>query len=223
MRSRGDIDRLSLACYRPQAFRGKNWVSRRTTVRVWETGRPVTLQVLQERARDRDEVEALYDLAFAPGRSALSSYQLRDGVEPVAELCLLARDDYDVVAGAIRYWPIEIGEEALPAVLLGPVAVHPTRQGEGLGALLILESLEIAEKLGWRRVVLIGDEPYYRRFGFRRSLAEGLRFPPPTNPNRILALALAPGAMDGVAGEVRKTRQARKADEGRDGGPDEPA
>ncbi|MEL6280645.1 MAG: N-acetyltransferase [Pseudomonadota bacterium] len=164
----------------------------------------MALRVLKESPDDRDEVEALFDLAFAPGRTALSSYQLRDGVEPVSSLCLLARDDYNVVTGAIRYWPIEIGDEKTPAVLLGPVAVHPTRQGEGIGALLILESLEIAADLGWLRVVLIGDEPYYRRFGFRRALAEELRFPPPTNPNRILAVELGPDAMAGVKGDVRR-------------------
>ena len=75
------------------------------------------------------------DLAFAPGRAALSSYRLRDGVEPVAELCLVARDEYDALAGAIRYWPVRVGAAGHAALLLGPVAVHPTRQGEGLGAL----------------------------------------------------------------------------------------
>jgi predicted N-acetyltransferase YhbS len=82
--------------------------------------------------------------------------------------------------------------------------VHPTRQGEGLGAILIGEAMERAAELGWTRVILIGDEPYYRRFGFRRDLAEGLDFPPPTNPARILARELVPGAMAGVAGEVRR-------------------
>ena len=95
-------------------------------------------RILRESARDRDEVEALLDLAFAPGRTALSSYRLRDGVPTIAELSLVARDDYDAVGGSIRYWPVRVGEAGAPA-LLGPVAVHPTRQGEGLGALLITE------------------------------------------------------------------------------------
>ena len=59
----------------------------------------------------------------------------------MADLSLVARDEYDVIAGAIRYWPVRVGEAGTPALLLGPVAVHPTRQGEGLGALLIAESL----------------------------------------------------------------------------------
>ena len=114
------------------------------------------------------------------------------------------RDDYDALAGAIRYWPVRVGEAGHPALLLGPVAVHPTRQGEGLGALLITESLERAAALGWSRVILVGDAPYYRRFGFSRDTARALDYPPPTNPDRLLARALQPGAFDGVAGLVRR-------------------
>lgn len=157
-----------------------------------------------ERAADLDEVEWLYDLAFAPGRRALSSYQLREGVPQVADLSLIARDDLGVLGGAIRYWPVKIGAAEAPALLLGPVAVHPTRQGEGLGALLLGETLAKARAGGWRRVVLVGDEPYYRRFGFSRDAARALAFPPPTNPARLLARALEPGGLDGVEGEIRR-------------------
>ena len=153
---------------------------------------------------DLDEVEYLYDLAFAPGRSALSSYRLRDGVDRIAELSLVARDKYDILAGAIRFWPVRIGQAGHAALLLGPIAVHPTRQGEGLGNLLISESLERAVNIGWSRVILIGDEPYYRRYGFRREAAENMQFPPPTNPDRLLAKALIENAFEGVSGLIRK-------------------
>jgi predicted N-acetyltransferase YhbS len=145
------------------------------------------------------EVEALYDLCFAPGREALSSYRLRDGVAPVAGLCLVAREA-GIVAGAIRYWPVLVG--GARALLLGPVAVHPTHQGEGLGGWLIRESVARARALGWERVMLVGDAPYYGRFGFARL--EGVEMPPPTNPARVLGLALVPGAWDGVAGAVTR-------------------
>lgn len=159
-------------------------------------------RIYKETDNDLTEVEYLYDLAFAPGRTALSSYRLRDGVDPVADLCLMARDDYDAVSGAIRYWPVRIGAGDHPALLLGPVAVHPTRQGEGLGAVLIAESLRRAFELGWTRIVLIGDEPYYSRFGFRRDLARDIDYPPPYNPDRLLVRALVPGAFRGVSGLV---------------------
>lgn len=146
------------------------------------------------------EVEALYDLCFAPGREALSSYRLRDGVPPETGLSHVARDGDGILAGAIRYWPVRIGRKR--ALLLGPVAVHPTRQGEGLGRQLIETSLAAAEPLGWARVMLVGDAPYYGRFGFVRL--DGVIMPPPTNPDRVLGRAMRPGAWDGVTGDVAR-------------------
>jgi predicted N-acetyltransferase YhbS len=156
--------------------------------------------VAQETPADWWEVEALYDLCFAPGREMLSSYRLRRGVPPVPELCLTARDGDGILAGAIRNWPVRVGDRW--ALLLGPVAVHPTRQGEGIGALLMHRVIAEAPDDGWSRILLVGDEPYYRRFGFERL--NGVEMPPPTNPDRVLGLALRDGAWDGVAGKVRK-------------------
>ncbi|MDE3078679.1 MAG: N-acetyltransferase [Paracoccaceae bacterium] len=156
-------------------------------------------QLDEESPADLWEVEALYDLCFAPGRTALSSYRLRDGVAPVRELCLTLRED-GVLAAAIRFWPVRVGGK--PVLLLGPVAVHPTRQGEGLGGYLIHESLAEARRLGWERVMLVGDAPYYSRFGFRK-LADVV-MPPPTNPDRVLGFELVTGGWKGVAGEVEK-------------------
>ena len=154
----------------------------------------------EETEDDWWEVEALYDLCFSPGRTALSSYRLRDGVPTVAALCLTLRDADGTLAAAIRYWPVEVGGQ--DALLLGPVAVHPTRQGEGLGGLLINESLAEARRLGWERVMLVGDAPYYARFGFKKL--EGVVMPPPTNPDRVLGFALKRGAWDGVTGDVTR-------------------
>jgi predicted N-acetyltransferase YhbS len=158
------------------------------------------LTLAEETPGDWWEVEALYDLCFAPGREALSSYRLRDGVAPVGPLCLTLRDREGILVGAIRYWPVRVGGQE--ALLLGPVAVHPTRQGEGLGGLLMSESLAIARAMGVARVMLVGDAPYYGRFGFAK-LPE-VRMPPPTNPERVLGLALRRGAWDGVAGAVER-------------------
>lgn len=154
----------------------------------------------EETDADWWEVEALYDLCFAPGRTALSSYRLRDGVPPVRELCLVLRDGEGTLAAVIRYWPVLVGGRRV--LLLGPVAVHPTRQGEGLGGLLIHESLAEARKLGWERVLLVGDAPYYSRFDFWKI--DGVEMPPPTNPDRVLALELQPGAWEGVRGKVTR-------------------
>ena len=152
----------------------------------------------REEPADWWEVEALYDLCFGPGRTALSSYRLRDDVPPVADLCLCLWDETDALAGVIRFWPVRVGGAAV--LLLGPVAVHPTRQGEGLAGLLIREGLRRAKVLGWNRVMLVGDYPYYRRFGFEKL--GGVLMPPPTNPERVLGIALTEGAWDGVEGSV---------------------
>lgn len=146
------------------------------------------------------DVEALYDLCFAPGRTALSSYRLRDGVDKATDLCLVLRDEEGVLAAVIRFWPVLVGGKQV--LLLGPVAVHPTRQGEGLGQMLIRESLAEALRLGWERVMLVGDAPYYSRFGF--SKLPHVVMPPPTNPERVLGIELRGGAWEGVAGEVTK-------------------
>lgn len=153
-----------------------------------------------ENSADHWEVEALYDLCFAPGRTALSSYRLRESVPPVPTLSHVARDADGILAGAIRYWPVRVGDAA--SLLLGPVAVHPTRQGEGLGRALIDESLRHAAPLGWERVMLVGDAPYYGRFGFSRL--DNVEMPPPTNPDRVLGRSLSPDAWKGITGTVRR-------------------
>lgn len=155
-----------------------------------------------ENADDWWEVEALYDLCFAPGREALSSYRLRDGVSAVKEMSLVARDGQGILAGAIRFWPVSVAGKAV--LLLGPVAVHPTHQGEGLGGYLILESLDVGRAKGWQRVMLVGDAPYYARYGFTRL--QGVTMPPPTNPDRVLGIALQAGAWDAVQGQVKKNQ-----------------
>ncbi|MEM7490238.1 MAG: N-acetyltransferase [Pseudomonadota bacterium] len=158
------------------------------------------MELMRETAADAWEVEALLDTCFAPGRTALSSYRLREG--PAArDLCLLIRGDLGEVAGAIRFWPVRVGDHG--AMLLGPVAVHPTRQGEGLGALLIQSGLDRAVVAGVERVLLVGDAPYYARFGF--GPLRGVEMPPPTNPDRVLGR----GAWAGIVGRVLPPGQDR--------------
>jgi predicted N-acetyltransferase YhbS len=160
----------------------------------------VAYRLEEETPADGWEVEALFDLCFAPGRTALSSYRLREDIPAVKDLCTVVRDGEGVLAAAIRYWPVRVAGR--PVLLLGPVAVHPTRQGEGLGGLLIHETLAEGRRLGWERVMLVGDAPYYGRFGFRRL--DGVKMPPPTNPDRVLGYEILRGAWAGVEGAVRR-------------------
>ena len=115
-------------------------------------------------------------------------------------LSQVVRDGQGILAGAIRFWPVHVGDQ--DALLLGPVAVHPTHQGEGLGGFLIHEGLRAGRTKGWDRVMLVGDAPYYARFGFTRLT--GVEMPPPTNPDRVLGVDLIPGGWDGIAGPVTR-------------------
>jgi len=116
-----------------------------------------------EAATDVAAVERLLDRSFGVRRHHKVSYRYRHGIEPVAELCLVAEGG-DGLVGAIRYWPIRLG--ARPALLLGPLAIAPERRGHGIGRALVRETLDIAARSGPALVFLVGDPAYYGRFGF---------------------------------------------------------
>ena len=136
--------------------------------------------------------------ASAQSRYSLSSYRLREGREPEKELSLIMRDESGVLLAAIRFWRIEITPSGVAALLLGPIAVHPTAQGAGYGSFLINEALKRAALQNWSRIILIGDASYYNRFGFKKN--HQIAFPPPTNPSRILVKELAKNAFNGIYG-----------------------
>ncbi len=158
------------------------------------------MRIIGEQPEHSGAIEALLDVAFGPGRVNKTVYRLRDGVAPIAELCFVALEG-DLLQGAIRYWPVTIGS-SVPALLLGPVAVAEDRRSEGLGAVLIEHSLARAMELGHHAVLLVGDAPYYCRFGFRHELVRTLSLPGPVDINRFLGLDLAPGAFEGAGGLV---------------------
>ena len=149
---------------------------------------------------DHDAIEHLLDLAFGSGRHSKTSYRLRAGNTAVPGLSLVVRDKGVGISGSISFWPLAIGAKQSPAVLLGPLAVHPDRQGLGIGLALMQEGLTRARAQGHGLVLLVGDEPYYARVGFAR-LPEGLiGMPGPVDPARFLYLELTPGALQGVSG-----------------------
>ena len=155
-----------------------------------------------EEQGDAGAVEALVAAAFGPGRFAKSAYRLREGVYPVAGLSCVAELNGRVV-GTVRYWPVAIG--TTPGLMLGPIAVERALQGQGIALSLMQASLEAARALGHRVVILVGDEPYYARAGFSRVMPAGsVTMPGPVDPARLLWLALAEGALENVAGDVRK-------------------
>ena len=160
------------------------------------------IEIFEESVSDLSEVEGLLDLTFGPGRHALSSYRLRDGVSPVSKLCLIMRDEFNVLVGVIRFWPIFIGVQKSPGLLLGPLGIHPTRQGEGLGEILIGRAMKKAKNLGWVRVILVGDINYYQRFGFSRSLISSIYLSDTTSNHRLLGNELVEGSMLNLSGPL---------------------
>jgi predicted N-acetyltransferase YhbS len=155
-----------------------------------------------EQPGDASAADAIVADRFGPGRFAKSAYRLREGVKPIAALSFVAEHDGRVV-GTVRYWPIDIG--GIPALMLGPIAIVAQMQGQGIAVALMKTSLEAARKLGYRAVVLVGDEPYYARAGFACIKPAGrITMPGPVDYGRLLGLSLVEGALDQMTGEIRK-------------------
>lgn len=150
---------------------------------------------------DIPAIDKLDDRAFGPGRFALTAYRLREGVAPDFALSCAARVG-TLLVGANRMTPIRCGET--PAMLLGPLTVDPPFRSRGIAKAMIECSLEAARAAGHGLVMLIGDEPYYKRFGFKRSPGGRLTMPGPIDPSRLLYLELADGAFEGVAGVISR-------------------
>ncbi|WP_373504034.1 GNAT family N-acetyltransferase [Aestuariivirga sp.] len=149
---------------------------------------------------DHDAIEHLLDVSFGSDRHSKTSYRLREGNAAVPGLSLVVRDPGVGLAGTISFWPLAIGEKDNPALLLGPLAVHPNRQGLGIGLKLMREGLTRAKAQGHALVLLVGDEPYYARVGFAKLPPGVISLPGPVNPDRFLYFELKPGALEGVSG-----------------------
>ena len=162
------------------------------------------IQFKHETENDEQEVEDLLDLVFSPTRKNLSSYSLRKNVPKISTLSFVAKNNKGSIVGIIRNWPIFIESRKNLSLLMGPIAVHPTFQGEGLGAYLINYSIKESIKYGWERAVLIGDIEYYKSFGFFQQNNNKIDFPSPTDPQRILLLEIKISSFDGIKGKVIK-------------------
>lgn len=147
--------------------------------------------------------EALLDRAMGPKRRRKSSEKLRRGRCPSANLAFVARDPAGVVVGTVRLWDVTLGEGARPALLLGPLAVELSIKNAGVGSALMRHAVAEARRLGHGAILLVGDAPYYARFGFSAEKTGGLAMPGPYERHRLLALELADGALDSVAGVLK--------------------
>jgi predicted N-acetyltransferase YhbS len=158
-----------------------------------------SITILPETADDAVAVERLHERTFGPGRLAKTAYRIREGAPHRLELSFTARIG-TLMIGSVRLTAIRIGRTK--ALLLGPLTVEPPFRGRGIGRALIAQALAEAKAQGHRLVVLVGDEPYYARDGFKRIAAGRASMPGPVDPARLLVCELSEGAFEGVSGAI---------------------
>lgn len=161
-------------------------------------------QIRPERPEDADDVAALNDDGFGPGRFAKSAYRLREGVAPERGLGFVATGEGGALLGSVRFWPILVSGEI--SLLLGPLAVKSELRGRGIGIALMKTGIDAAKAAGFRTILLVGDVSYYARAGFACLPAGRVRFPGPVDKTRVLGLALQPGALDTLSGDIARAR-----------------
>jgi predicted N-acetyltransferase YhbS len=160
----------------------------------------IALTILAETADDSEAIERLHERTFGPGRYAKTAYRLREQVAHRLDLSFTARIG-SLLVGSVRLSPVRIGDAK--ALLLGPLTVEPAFRERGVGQALIARALKEAAGKGERLAILVGDEPYYSRSGFRRIPLDRVVMPGPVDPARVLVAELVPGAFEGVSGRVR--------------------
>jgi predicted N-acetyltransferase YhbS len=160
----------------------------------------LSLTILPEKPNDADAIERLHERTFGPGRFVLSAYRLREHVDHLLDVSFTARIG-TLLVGSVRQLPICIGDT--PALMLGPLTVEPPFRKRGVGRALLDRALDDAKKAGHRLVILVGDEPYYSRVGFKAVPKGRVIMPGPVDYSRLLVAELVEDAFDGVSGTIR--------------------
>jgi predicted N-acetyltransferase YhbS len=165
-----------------------------------------SITILPESAEDAAAIERLHERTFGPGRLAKTAYRIREVAEHRLDLSFTARIG-TLMIGSVRLTPVRIGEAK--ALLLGPLTVEPPFRGRGVGRALMARALAEAKAKGHRLVVLVGDEPYYGRDGFKRIPKGRATMPGPVDPARLLICELSEDAFADVSGPIRPDRNAQ--------------
>jgi predicted N-acetyltransferase YhbS len=160
----------------------------------------LSLTIRAETPNDAQVIERLHERTFGPGRFVLSAYRLREHVDHLYELSFTARIG-TLLVGSVRQLPILIG--TTKALLLGPLTVEPPFRSRGVGRALLDRALGDAKAQGHRLVVLVGDEAYYRRVGFKLIPHGRVTMPGPVDYDRLLVAELVDRAFDGIEGPIR--------------------
>lgn len=159
---------------------------------------PIT--ITHESPANTAAIERMHQRTFGPGRFARTAFRLREHTPPDLSLSFTAHVS-TMMVGSVRLTPIGIGDT--PALLLGPLTVEPPFRSVGIGARLMRVCMEAACAQGHNLVLLVGDAPYYARFGFVAVPHGQITMPGPVDPARLLVAELNPGAFAGVTGLVR--------------------
>jgi predicted N-acetyltransferase YhbS len=173
---------------------------RKTQVDLTSNAAPFAIRA--ERAADVAMREALLDASFGDNRHGRTCQRLRDGRAPATGLALSAVREGTLV-GTVRLWHVSAGGR--PALVLGPLAVDPACRELGIGAALMQQALAAARARGHTAVILLGDAPYYARFGFTGEKTGALSLPGPFERDRLLAVEFTDGALDGAEGMIVPT------------------
>jgi predicted N-acetyltransferase YhbS len=160
----------------------------------------LSLTILPETMKDAQAIERLHERTFGPGRFVLSAYRLREHVDHLLDLSFTARIG-TLMVGSVRQLPIRIGDTK--ALMLGPLTVEPPFRKRGVGRALLDRALADAKAKGHKLVMLVGDEAYYSRVGFKKVPKGRATMPGPVDYDRLLVAELASGAFDGVAGAIK--------------------
>jgi len=149
---------------------------------------------------DAGAIQHLNERVFGPGRFARTAYRIREAADPDPSLSFVARVG-TLLVGAVSMTPMVVGDAA--ALLLGPLIVEPVFRSQGIGEALVNRSLEAAKANGWKLVILVGDEPYYGRMGFKPAPRGQFTLPGPVDPDRLLYCELEAGALAQARGRAR--------------------
>jgi predicted N-acetyltransferase YhbS len=160
----------------------------------------LALTILPETTDDTPAIDRLNERTFGPGRYAKTAYRLREQVAHGLDVSFTARTG-TLLVGSVRLSAIRIGDTK--ALLLGPLTVEPAFREQGVGQALIERALKEAATKGHKLVILVGDEPYYGKSGFKRVPSGRAIMPGPVDPARLLVAELVDGAFEGVSGPVR--------------------
>lgn len=166
------------------------------------TSKAAPFAIRAERAADVATREALLDACFGEDRLGRTCQRLRDGRAPATGLALSAVRGGKLV-GTVRLWHVSAGGR--PALVLGPLAIDPACRELGIGAALMHQALAAARARGHAVVILLGDAPYYARFGFSAEKTGALSLPGPFERDRLLAIEFSEGALDGAEGMIVPT------------------